>query len=180
MNEMLKLDPTQGPPIDPSLFRAVMSRFATGVTVIATRAEGRTQAMTANAFMSGSLAPPLAVISVAKRARMHDRLLASDHFSVNVLTRQQEAVSRHFAGRPVQGLNVAFESVEGVPLLTQSLARIAARIVATHECGDHTLFIGRIVHMDNSEGDPLLFFNSRYSSVDHSRAETLADAPYFW
>lgn len=180
MNEMPNLDPTDGPPIDPGLFRAVMSRFATGVTVIATRTEGVTHAMTANAFMSGSVMPPLAVISIAKRARMHDHLLAGEHFSVNVLTRQQEAVSRHFAGRPVQGLDVAFEPVEGVPLLTQSLARVAARIVASHECGDHTLFVGRILHMDNSEGDPLLFFNSRYSSVDHSRTETLVDAPYFW
>jgi flavin reductase (DIM6/NTAB) family NADH-FMN oxidoreductase RutF len=180
MNEVSSLDPSEAPSIDPGLFRAVMSRFATGVTVIATGIENHVHAMTANAFMSGSMAPPLAVVSIAKRARMHDHLLAGEHFSVNVLTRQQEAVSRHFAGRPVQGLDVAFEWVEGVPLLPQSLARVAARIIASHDCGDHTLFVGRIVHMDNSEGEPLLFFNSRYSSVDHSRAETLADAPYFW
>lgn len=180
MNEIPNTGAIDGPPIDPGLFRAVMSRFATGVTVIATEAEGRVHAMTANAFMSGSLEPPLAVVSIAKRARMHGRLLAGERFSVNVLTRQQEAVSRHFAGRPVQGLEIAFEWVEGVPLLPGSLARIAARIIVSHACGDHTLFIGRILHMDNSEGDPLLFFNSRYSTVDHSRPEPLADAPYFW
>jgi len=180
MDETPNVGSTEGPPIDPGLFRAVMSRFATGVTVIATEADGRVHAMTANAFMSGSLEPPLAVVSIARRARMHDHLLGGEHLSVNVLTRQQEAVSRHFAGRPVQGLEVCFERVADVPLLTGALARIAARIVASHVCGDHTLFIGRILHMDNSGGDPLLFFNSRYSTVDHSRPEPLADAPYFW
>jgi flavin reductase len=180
MNDIPSTGPAESLPIDPALFRAVMSRFATGVTVIATEAEGRVHAMTANAFMSGSLEPPLTVVSVAKRARMHGYLMAGDSFSVNVLTRQQEAVSRHFAGQPVQGLEIAFERVQGVPLLPRSLARIAARTIVSHACGDHTLFIGRILHMDNSEGEPLLFFNSRYASLDHSRPEPLADAPYFW
>ncbi len=180
MNDSPHPSATEAPAIDPSLFRAVMSRFATGVTVIAANVEGRTHGMTANAFMSGSMDPPLAVVSIAKRARMHEHLVAGEHFSVNVLTRQQEAVSRHFAGRPIQGLDVVFESAQGVPLLAKSLARIAARIVSRHECGDHSLFVGRIVHMDNSEGEPLLFFNSRYSHIDHSRPETLVDAPYFW
>ncbi|HEX2256556.1 MAG TPA: flavin reductase family protein [Afifellaceae bacterium] len=180
MNDMPSTGPFEGPSIDPGLFRSVMSRFATGVTVIATEAGGRVHAMTANAFMSGSLEPPLTVVSVAQRARMHGYLLAGEHFSVNVLSRQQEPVSRHFAGQPVQGLEIAFEWVQGVPLLPQSLARIAARTIASHACGDHTLFIGRILHMDSGAGDPLLFFNSRYSSLDHSRPEPLADAPYFW
>jgi flavin reductase len=180
MNDKPNREPREGPAIDPGLFRAVMSRFATGVTVIATEIEGRVHAMTANAFMSGSIEPPLAVVSIAKRARMHDHLRDGGHFSVNFLTRQQEAVSRHFAGRPVQGLEIGFEWVAGVPLLPRALARIAARIVVSHACGDHTLFIGRILHMDNSEGDPLLFFNSRYSTVDHSRPEPVAEALYFW
>jgi flavin reductase (DIM6/NTAB) family NADH-FMN oxidoreductase RutF len=78
-----------------------MGRFATGVTVIIAEANGETRGMTANAFMSGSLDPPLCVVSVARRAHMHNHLLAAKVFSVNVLAAGQEAYAGHFAGRPL-------------------------------------------------------------------------------
>ena len=58
----------QRAPVDTAQFRRVMGRFATGVTVITAEAEGGVRGMTANAFMSGSLTPPLCIISVAKKA----------------------------------------------------------------------------------------------------------------
>ena len=67
--------------IDPALFRRVMGSFATGVTVILAEVKGETRGMTANAFMSGSLEPPLCIVSVAKRAHMHAHLAAAERFS---------------------------------------------------------------------------------------------------
>ena len=87
--------------IDTRLFRRVMGRFATGVTVITAEAEGGVRGMTANAFMSGSLTPPLCLISVAKKARMHDALKDSGHFGVSILAQGQERISQHFAGQGV-------------------------------------------------------------------------------
>jgi flavin reductase len=168
------------PPVDPALFRTVMSRFATGVTVIATRVRGRVHAMTANAFLSGSLVPPLAVVSVGKGARMHRYLTEAERFSINILAREQEPLSRHFAGRPIHGMKIRFEAVEEVPLLPGSLARIAARNTATCDCGDHTLFFGRILHLDSREGEPLLYFDRRYVAIDYSRLEPPVEAVYFW
>ena len=69
--------------VDHMLFRRVMGSFATGVTVITTEARGEVRGMTANAFMSGSLEPPLCVISVAKRARIHPLLVEAGHFGVS-------------------------------------------------------------------------------------------------
>ena len=86
-----------------ALFRRVMASFVTGVTVITTQVRGEIRGMTANAFMSGSLEPPLCVISVGKKARMHAFLLEAGHFGVNTLARGQEALIGHFAGRPVEG-----------------------------------------------------------------------------
>ena len=74
----------QHAPVDLALFRRVMGRFATGVTVITAEAEGGVRGMTANAFMSGSLTPPLCVISVAKQARLHGALTAAGHFGVSI------------------------------------------------------------------------------------------------
>ena len=81
-------------------FRNAMGAFASGVVVITTRtADGEAHAMTANAFMSGSLEPPLVVISVALTAKMHAHLAAGADFGVSVLAAGQERDSNHFAGR---------------------------------------------------------------------------------
>ena len=75
------------PAIDAALFRRVMGSFATGVTVITAEAEEGVRGMTANAFMSGSLDPPLCIISVSKKARMHELLEKTGHFGVSMLAR---------------------------------------------------------------------------------------------
>jgi hypothetical protein len=72
-----------------TVFRRVMASFVTGVTVITTQVRGEIRGMTANAFMSGSLEPPLCVVSVGKKARMHAFLLESGHFGMNILVTDQ-------------------------------------------------------------------------------------------
>ena len=84
-------------------FRRVMASFVTGVTVVTTQVRDEIRGMTANAFMSGSLDPPLCVISVALKARMHAFLVEAGHFGVNILARGQEPLIGHFSGRPVEG-----------------------------------------------------------------------------
>lgn len=152
--------------IDQRLFRRVMSRFATGVTVITARDGDEVRGMTANAFMSGSLEPPLLVISVAKRAHMHACLLAAKRFGVNILGELQEEVSEHFAGRPNPRLSVSFEERERAPVLADACARIAAETLVRHDCGDHTIFIGHILHMEANDRAPLLYYAGRYRSLD--------------
>jgi flavin reductase (DIM6/NTAB) family NADH-FMN oxidoreductase RutF len=166
--------------IEPALFRRVMGRFATGVTVVSTALDGKAHCMTANAFMSGSLEPPLCVISVAKKARMHDILLRARHFAVNMLAEDQEQYSRHFSGRPVEGLEPAFEFVGETPLLVERIAAIAARVGAIHPCGDHSLFIGAIFHMSATGNDePLVYHAGRYAALAHPRGLDLL-TPGFW
>src|SRR4029079_5176968 len=134
--------------VDHMLFRRVMGSFATGVTVITTEARGEVRGMTANAFMSGSLEPPLCVISVAKRARIHPRLVEAGHFGVSILAKDQERLSTHFAGGPVADIAPDFLRTGRTPVLGGARATIAANITACHDCGDHSIFIGHIVHLE--------------------------------
>ena len=162
------------PEIDPRLFRRVMSRFATGVTVITLhdpQAGEAVRGMTANAFMSGSLEPPLLVVSVAKRAHMHAALLAADRFGVNILAETQEELSEHFAGRPNPKLQPAFDgaSWRAAPRRTPR-ARMAAETVAQHDCGDHTIFIGHILFMDADDRRRFVYHAGRYRSLDRDDA----------
>src|SRR3712207_7542294 len=96
------------PKIAPRPFRATMGLFARGVRVFPVGHGNPPQGMTATAFMAISLAPPLVLVSVDQRARMNQHLGMGVRYGVNVLSEQQEAIGRHFAGRPVDGLRLEF------------------------------------------------------------------------
>lgn len=160
-----------GPVIDPPLFRRVMGRFTTGVTVITAHAEGVTRGMTANAFMSGSLNPPLCVVSVAKRAHMHDHLRRAGRFGVSILARDQQHLSSHFAGRPDPGLDVDFVLVGGIPTIPDATAWMTAIVAESHDCGDHTIFVGRLQAMGDHGHPALVFQGGHYVDV-HPRPQT--------
>jgi len=173
-------DAAARPETDTVLFRRVMSRFATGVTVITAVHEGQARGMTANAFMSGSLEPPLCVVSIAKRAHMHEAMLSASHFGVNILAETQVEISEHFAGRPNMGLAVEFDSNGPAPVLANACGRIVAETVARHECGDHTIFIGRILRMDADDRPPLLYHSGRYCTLGRARLDANVGVPEFW
>src|SRR5262245_23365692 len=129
---------------DDRAFRNALGRFATGIIVLTVGPARDPHAMTANAFMSGSLDPPLVVVSVGRKARMHDRLTAAKRFGVSILGREQEAASRHFAGQAVMDFAPKFGVLAGVPVLAEAAVTMSARIVHRYECGDHTLFVGKV------------------------------------
>jgi len=166
--------------VDPALFRRVMGRFPTGVTVITADAGGTVRGMTANAFMSGSLMPPLCVIAVGKVARMHAVLLEAGHFGVSMLAQGQENVSVHFAGRPVGEVSLHFERMTGVPVLAGASAAIATRIAARHDCGDHTLFIGHITEMRDEGRAPLIYHGGRYATLEYPQEPSPYPVIDFW
>jgi flavin reductase (DIM6/NTAB) family NADH-FMN oxidoreductase RutF len=145
--------------------RRTLGMFATGVTIITTRVGEQVHGMTANAFMSVSLQPPLILISVDRRARMNNLLREDVRFGVSVLEERQAALSDRFAGRPGDGVDPAFEIVDETPLVEGALAHIAARVVRSYWGGDHSLFLGRVEYARTGEGTPLLFHGGRYERL---------------
>ncbi len=163
------------------LFRRVMASFVTGVTVITTQVRGEVRGMTANAFISGSLDPPLCVISVGTKARMHAFLLEAGHFGVNILSRGQEPLIGHFAGRPVEGVDPKYEYVDDTPVFAQANATIAAKVVARHDCGDHSLFVGHIFALRHTDGViPIVLHVGKLASLLHSHEQTIWPTLDFW
>lgn len=148
--------------VDGRVFRDVMGRFATGVTVVSTRVGADVHAMTANGFISLSLKPTLVGVSIGTCSKMHRALHGSGHFGVSFLATEQEKISRHFAGQPVADIDISFKEVAGVPILGDALAYVAARIVDAHPVGDHTLFVGEVSGVGERTEDPLLFYSGRY------------------
>ncbi len=151
--------------IDPATFRAAMGRFATGVTIVSTEVDESVHGMTANAFLSVSLDPPLILVSIATRARMHGHLAVGQPFGVSVLAEAQQTLSNHFAGRVEAASAVAWTWQADAPLLVGASAQIAARVVAAHPAGDHTLFIGQVEYLAHDEQRPLIFHAGRYAQL---------------
>jgi flavin reductase (DIM6/NTAB) family NADH-FMN oxidoreductase RutF len=167
-------------PADERLFRRVMSSFATGVTVITTEAQGQTFGMTANAFMAGSLKPPLCVISVGCGTHLHRRLRQSGAFGVSILDEAQRELSNHFSGRGESSCEPEFARLRGVPVLARALAAVAVDVVRRVACGDHSLFIGRITGMEATQAAPLLYFRSRYAGLRAGGSDIAVAPPMFW
>jgi flavin reductase (DIM6/NTAB) family NADH-FMN oxidoreductase RutF len=155
-------------PIERNELRRVMGHFATGVTVITTISkQGAPFGLTANAFMSVSLEPPLLLISVDRKAESFPHFEESKVFTVNILRDDQESISRRFA---VSGGN-KFEGVayhvggNGVPILEGTLAHVECRLYAAHDGGDHILYLGEIQEAETREGKPLLFYRGGYRAI---------------
>ncbi len=147
---------------DARAFRNALGRFATGLTVLTTEVEGAVRGMTANAFTSVSLDPPLVLVAVGRQARMHAHLLQTPRFGVSVLSEDQVALAWHFAGRPQEGLEPAFLWRAGIPLVEHALAHLVCSVETTHPGGDHTLFLGRVASLWHRDGSPLTFYRGRF------------------
>ena len=145
-----------------------MGHFATGVTIITTRDKTGTHfGLTANAFLSLSLNPPLVLISVDKSAQCYSCFDESRVFTVNFLSEDQEEISRRFATKGVEkfaGLEWR-EGNNGAASLEGVMAHIECKIVETHDGGDHTIIIGEIVSATASGERPLLFFKGKYQRL---------------
>lgn len=151
--------------MDDRIFRNAMGKFATGVTVITTKVDDAIHGMTANAFMSVSLNPKLVLISIGQKAKMLEKITASNRFVVNILSSDQKELSMHFAGQIKDGFNVDFDTINDMPILKDSLANIVCNVKSTYIEGDHTLFIGEVTDLVLNNGEPLTYFEGKYGKV---------------
>jgi flavin reductase (DIM6/NTAB) family NADH-FMN oxidoreductase RutF len=155
---------------DPAVaLRQTLGMFTTGVTVITTLKGAQVHGMTANAFMSVSLAPPLVLVSIDRRTKMCGLLYEGSHYGVSVLCETQSALSDRFAGRAADGTpEPRFDVVRETPLVDGALAHFVARVERSYWGGDHSLFLGRVEYARQHPGTPLLFHGGRYERLGSS------------
>lgn len=157
------------PEVSPDQFRAALGRFASGVTVITvSTADGGVHGMTASAFCSVSLRPPLVLVCVDQLAETYLHLRERCCFGVSILRQDQEALSEFFAD-PERNPDAAYrlgvsykKMASGMPVLNDALAQIDCTVVDSHLAGDHSIFVGQVNEVLLSEGEPLIYFRGRY------------------
>jgi flavin reductase (DIM6/NTAB) family NADH-FMN oxidoreductase RutF len=152
---------------DPSVaLRRTLGLFATGVTIITTRVGEQVHGMTANAFMSVSLEPPLVLISVDRRTKMCGLLHEGSTYGVSVLCESQSALSDRFAGRvSADAPEPRFDLIHDTPLVDGALAGFVSKVVRSYWGGDHSLFLGQVEYAHTGAGAPLLFHGGRYERL---------------
>jgi flavin reductase (DIM6/NTAB) family NADH-FMN oxidoreductase RutF len=137
-----------------------MSRFATGVAVVATMDEGAPYAAAVNSLTSVSLEPPLILVCLQLHSRTAAAIERCGAFSVSVLADTHEAYSRRFAkSHPSEG---ELELVDGLPVVTGCVAGMICETESMQVKGDHVIIVGEVVRTHQGEGMPLLFFGSKY------------------
>ena len=173
------IDQDDSQPFDARQFRMALGRFGTGVTVITTRIGDHTHGMTANAFTSVSLTPPLVLVAVDNRAHMAKYIIMGRFFGVSILAEHQLGLSDHFAGRGTGDMKVSFVTRRSMPLIEGALAYLILHVVQLVPAGDHTLVVGQVDHLEIAEeGRPLLFYGGKYgrlASAETSPAQRSAD-----
>lgn len=157
-------------PLDMAVYRDVVGRFPTGVTVVSTRSPRGMRMMTANSFTSVSLDPLLVLVCIERSARFHDPVSAAGEWGVSVLAADQEPLSRLFASHDsAEELTVPHRPgpVTGAPLLDGAVAQLECRTVASYPGGDHTILIGSVLHGAVTRADigPLVFFRGGYTGL---------------
>lgn len=152
-----------------------MGEFATGITVVTTMDGELIRGMTANSFTSVSLTPPLILVSVDKRANHFRYITQTKSFGVSVLAADQEAISRHFAGRPSPEIesSLRFTQFQGIPVLEDCNMWAACRLWATYDGGDHALFVGEVLSHQRTDGEPLLFYRGQYHVLQSSTSTSV-------
>jgi flavin reductase (DIM6/NTAB) family NADH-FMN oxidoreductase RutF len=160
-------------------FRAAMASFAAGVTVVTTLDdEEQPQAVTATAFSSVSLDPPLCLVCIDRRGRTYRPLLFKRRFAVNILRSDQAWISAEFASaQPDRFARVAWRPgrATGCPLIEDALAWMECEVVEVHSGGDHDIFLGRPASVAVNDGEPLVYWRGSYSSLPPAPADDVED-----
>lgn len=150
--------------MDGKLLRQAFGKFPTGVTVVTWFDQEGKKGITVNSFTSVSLEPPLALISIDKKAKSYTQL-QNKPFTINVLAADQEAIAWQFAGREQEGLTIPWSEDGDSPSIIGSAAYFKCKPWQEYDAGDHVLFIGEIIEFDRQESHSLTFFEGKMGST---------------
>ncbi|MFF8594490.1 flavin reductase family protein [Streptomyces sp. NPDC015220] len=156
-----------GPRIAPAVFRDVLGRFASGITVVAGLDAGEPVGFACQSFASLSLDPPLVMLAVGRSSTSWPRIERAGRFCVNILAEDQQATCSAL-GRsgPDKFTGVPWSVTgHGTVRLDGALATVDCRLADVHEAGDHHIVTGEVLDLAAREdGHPLLYFRSRYAT----------------
>ncbi|MFC1921897.1 flavin reductase family protein [Chloroflexota bacterium] len=156
---------------DQNQLRLVMRHWTTGITVVSTQYQGVRHGMTVSSFTSVSLEPQVVTISLAKSSRTHDLIQSAGSFGITILSTDQQNISELFAGQTTETED-RFKGQEiltletGAPFIKAGLAFLDCNVIAVHDFGTNSLFIGEVIAAKTGEsGKPLVYNDQQYHKL---------------
>ena len=145
-------------------FKKTLSKFATGITVVATNKNSILYGKTINSFSSLSLSPPLVLFSLDIKSSKLNIFKNSNSISINILSNNQKNISNNFAKKNPDWNDVEFDILKnGNPIIKNCVSNLDCRITNKIKKGDHIIFICKVINVSiNDKLNPLIYFNSRY------------------
>src|SRR5919112_2766224 len=161
------------PVLDQAVFRDVIGRFASGVTVITTRVDDRDFGTTASAMSSLSMDPPMLLVCLNETSETQRAIAECGRFAVNILGEQQSDLAYAFARKsPDKFRNAEIErGRDGVPLLAGALAHLQCRVSDTATGGTHTVFMGAVEDALANPGEPLAYFRGHFGRFEDAKQD---------
>ena|SRR5579863_10375464 len=155
-------------------YREILSRFASGVTVVAVSATGGPLGFTATGFTSVSLDPPLILVCIDKAASVYDAFVEAESFGVSILHVEQSWIARRFATSDIdrfEGVVLRPARATQVPLIEGALAHLECRRHALQDVGDHTVVVGAVLAGFTEVGPPLVYYGRRFGGFVAATSE---------
>lgn len=164
--------------VDPTLFRATLAQWASGVSIITTLDNGRPHGMTASSFTSLSLDPSLVQFSIGKKNFSHELIHRAGFFAINILQEYQIEWAKLFAGIGA-GQENRFEHIPyhtaltGAPVLPDVNAWLDCKLIRSYDGGDHTIIVGEVIAAESQPTHkPLLYFNRHWGTFEISQPKS--------
>jgi 3-hydroxy-9,10-secoandrosta-1,3,5(10)-triene-9,17-dione monooxygenase reductase component len=153
-------------------YKDALASWASGVSIVSTRAGGLVYGMTVSSFASLSLDPPLVIACIAQKSKLPPMVRLSRRFAISLLCADQHDASAAFArsGRePAPGfVGIDEEQTSaGMPVVAGAMAFLDCELHAELGVGDHTIFVGRVVEaVARPDKAPLVYYRRRYRRLE--------------
>jgi flavin reductase (DIM6/NTAB) family NADH-FMN oxidoreductase RutF len=156
--------------VSPDAFRSALRKFASGVTIVTVAAGDELHGMTASSFASVSLSPPLVLVSLDKTSRTLALVAETGRFAVNVLRSDQQVVSHAFSQPGVKPFaTIPYRTgANGAPVFDDAIAVLECSTYRVLEAGDHEVVLGEVTAAAVPGGDPLVYYDGTYRSLESS------------
>lgn len=152
--------------MDPRYFRDVLGNVPTSVVAItALNDDGCPIGMIVGTFISVSLDPPLVAFLPDKSSSTFPKIQSAGRFCANVLTTDQENVSRALASKNDDKFaNLDWEaSPDSTPHLLGAAGWIDCTLTDVHDAGDHYIAVGQVENLRAEQGQsPLIFLRGGF------------------
>ena len=151
-------------------FKKICGSYATGIAVLTTTHMHENYGITINSFSSVSINPPLVLFCIDKKTHFNTPLTKERTLAINILSESQKEISKRFANSALtnqerfKGLDIITEYQH--PVFADTLGVLFAKLKATHNGGDHWIYVAEVSSGQLFNGSPLLYYGGSYSNLN--------------